>query len=117
MTVVAPNDVRASLGLERLCECGCGQSLDGLRANARYATTACRTRAWKERTHYRDARAAKASRNAAPRKPALRISYLRALDAIEALLADYEPSRLQTPRERAENVLRPLLGPKARRHA
>lgn len=36
----------------RVCECGCGASLDGRHPSARFATAACRARSWKERTGY-----------------------------------------------------------------
>jgi hypothetical protein len=37
---------------ERFCACGCGVSLDGRHPSARFATSACRARDWKERTGY-----------------------------------------------------------------
>lgn len=36
-----------------VCSCGCGASLDGKRSSARYASNACRQRAWKARAGYR----------------------------------------------------------------
>lgn len=69
------------------CACGCGELLVDRRPTARYATAACRTRAWKQRSMYVDQRARKASRNAKPRRPTpgqVRLSYPKTLD----LLAD-----------------------------
>ncbi len=34
---------------ERICECGCGRSLEGKRADATYYEDSCRLAAWKER--------------------------------------------------------------------
>lgn len=36
----------------RSCECGCGASMEGRDARARYATDACRARAWKDENAY-----------------------------------------------------------------
>lgn len=36
----------------RVCECGCGASLEGRDERARYATDACRAKAWKAGTGY-----------------------------------------------------------------
>jgi hypothetical protein len=36
----------------RLCGCGCGESMEGRAVNARYASAACRARAWKAQTGY-----------------------------------------------------------------
>lgn len=33
----------------RFCACGCGESLNGLRADAKYASAACRARDYKRR--------------------------------------------------------------------
>lgn len=33
----------------RTCECGCGESMEGRRRQARYASDACRARAWHEK--------------------------------------------------------------------
>jgi hypothetical protein len=100
---------------ERRCACGgvdgsgCTESMEGSRPNALYASSACRTRAWKRRTGYRDPRRRKASPNArVQRKPSLRISYRRAVAAVAPYVGG---------EQRAEAVLRPLLSEAARRHA
>lgn len=36
----------------RVCACGCGRTMYGMRPAALYATDACRARAWKDRTNY-----------------------------------------------------------------
>jgi hypothetical protein len=95
----------------RVCACGCGESIEHLRPQAVYASDACRPRHWKERTGYEDRRARKADRNGkrkAPRRPSLRVSYLKAVEAIEPHVGS---------RERAEEILRPVLPPSARRRA
>jgi hypothetical protein len=102
-------------GSERLCACGCGESLEGKRPNARYRSDACRSRGWKGRAGYTDPRAAKPRRNGqrkAKRKPDLRISYRKALDALEEAFAQYG---VDSPYVRARAVLRPLLSDAARR--
>ena len=68
----------------RLCACGCGTTIDELRPTARYATDACRTRAWKARTGYVDQRAAKPSRNATPRRKATQSNGLAATHKLVA---------------------------------
>lgn len=52
----------------RVCACGCGQSIDHLSQQARYATDGCRARAWKQRVGYVDQRSRKPSRNGTPRR-------------------------------------------------
>jgi hypothetical protein len=47
----------------RLCACGCKASLDGKRSNARYASNACRTKAYKARHGIVGYRRIKASLN------------------------------------------------------
>ena len=37
---------------ERVCACGRGCSIEGKHPDAKYATSACRSRHWKERTGY-----------------------------------------------------------------
>lgn len=114
---------------ERLCECGCGQPLVGLRANARYASDACRSRDWKRRAGYVDPRAAKPRRNVSRRsKPtAPRISYRKALDALTTFLVDQYALRGGVDdqhvsqelrnhcRVTAAGILDPLLPPAARK--
>ncbi len=60
-------------GAGRLCACGCGRSLAGKRPEARYASDACRARAWKERTGYEGPSATRTRENGR-RKPARRRS-------------------------------------------
>jgi hypothetical protein len=45
------------------CACGCSASMEGKRACARYASDACRARAWKARTGYRRESGAGTARN------------------------------------------------------
>lgn len=102
---------------DRRCPCGgpdgsgCIESMAGVRPSAIYASAACRTRAWKRRTGYVDQRHGKASRNARkrpPRRPSLRISYRKAVDAVTPYVGSTD---------RAEAILQPLLSEKARRYA
>jgi hypothetical protein len=106
----------------RRCACGgvdgkgCSEPMDGARPDALYASSACRTRAWKRRTGYRDPRRGKASRNGAPpraRRPSLRISYHKALAALEEEFTAYG---FDMPYTTARAILRPLLSESARRH-
>lgn len=99
---------------DRLCECGCGQSLEGLRSNARYASDACRSRAWKARAGYVDPRTAKPRRNVSkPRKPSIRISYRKALEQLEDYLISIGHD---APYTQARALLRPLLTPAQREY-
>jgi hypothetical protein len=101
----------------RRCACGCETSMVGRRPNASYATDACRSRAWKQRNRYVDQRAGKPSRNAngAPRRaPTLRVSYRKAVQAVESELAALGHP---TPAARARVVLMALLSARARRFA
>lgn len=124
MSPLDPAVVDAVQAVTRLCACGCGERIVSTRPNARYASDACRSRAWKAKAGYRDPRRAQPYRNgsrrpdAARRKPSVRISYRKAVDAVTAALEDpatYEPQRLLSPRERAEAILEPLLTPAGRR--
>ena len=72
----------------RLCACGCRQPIPE-RSNARYATSACRTRHWKEREGYTDHRQRKASRNAKSKPPGLQVSAGKITSRIEELLVHY----------------------------
>jgi hypothetical protein len=70
----------------RRCKCGCGASLEGKRPEARYASDACRARAWKGRTGYRRENGRNGTRNASPRPVALRISLRRAQTVADELI-------------------------------
>lgn len=50
----------------RQCGCGCRASLAGKHVSARYASDACRARAWKARTGYRRETAGNGTRNGRP---------------------------------------------------
>jgi hypothetical protein len=95
--------------MPRKCACGCGEPLADRRPSARYATAACRTRAWKRRSQYVDQRARKTSRNANPRRLTpgqVRLSYPKALDT---LVAEFKRVNMNDPERRARQVLDPLL--------
>jgi hypothetical protein len=103
---------------DRLCECECGEPIQSSRPNARYASDACRTRAWKARTGYADRRARKPSRNGRPRRPSpssVRISYRKALDVVESALRAQPMRGSAAARQRAEELLEPILTPAGRR--
>lgn len=103
---------------ERFCACNCGQPLEGLRANARYASDACRSRDWKRRAGYVDPRAAKPRRNVsrqARRPTAPRVSYRKAITAVADWLADYQAHDDRDPLDVARSILDPLLPPAARK--
>jgi hypothetical protein len=97
----------------RVCDCGCGAEFEPRQASHRFASSRCRARDWKRRNGYVDPRrAAKPSkpyRNASQvrlrRKPDLRISYRRAVDALSAAL---DGASLDT-RHRAFAALSDLL--------
>lgn len=117
---LSPNDARAEAGIPRLCSCGCQESVRSSRPGARYATGACRTRAWKARTGYTDARRAQASRNGkhaakrTRRKPSVRISYRKAVAAVAQWL-EMDDDRGDESVALAEEILDPLLTPAARK--
>lgn len=102
-------DMRVATGR---CACGCGERLP--RPNARSHSAACRSRAWKARTGYREPQTGKVSRNASPRKrrpAAPRLSYQKAVVAIRS-------AAMPLPFERAAlAALEQCLPPSARRAA
>ena len=70
---------------ERRCACGCPESMEGMRADAIYASAACRTRAWKRREGITGIRYTKASQNGKSKPSGLQVSYRKATDAAAAL--------------------------------
>jgi hypothetical protein len=92
------------------CECGCGTELDGRRSGARYASDACRARAWKARTGYRRERAAGTTGNGNARQrpkrrrsPDRRVTLSRAVAAVQEGLREDgpDPTRVGAWLERA----------------
>jgi hypothetical protein len=73
---------------DRRCACGCGASLAGKRSQARYASEACRTRAWKARHGITGWRPVKPSQNGSGRPVALRVSVRKAERVAPTLAAD-----------------------------
>lgn len=92
----------------RMCACGCGRDLDAmrLRSGARYATPACRTRAWREGRQ----RARKASHKR-HRRSGLQLSFFRAK---RELAAEFAKLGLSYPSARAHAVLRRALSNRQR---
>jgi hypothetical protein len=64
------------------CACGCGTSLEDKRSNARYASAACRTRAYKERHGIVGYRAIKSSLNGTQSKPSGRQVSARKMERV-----------------------------------
>jgi hypothetical protein len=81
---------------ERLCACGCGRSLDGMRSKARYASGACRTRDWKRRKGITGIRYTKASQNGKSGPPGLQQSHPRSVEQAEAMLRCADDERIRT---------------------
>jgi hypothetical protein len=95
--------------MTRTCACGCGASLDGKRASARYASGACRTAAYKDREGITGYRPVKASQNG--RRGGVQVSYRKAVAALAEFL-----KVLPTDDDTlyAERILLPALSPRAR---
>lgn len=106
----------SALNRSRTCQCGCRTDISHLRANARYATPACRTRAWKDRTAYSDQRARKASprRNSSSRS-GRQVSYKRATTTLADWITLNWPAATN-PHAIAEHVLRQALPARQRDH-
>lgn len=81
---------------ERICACGCKRSLEGMRRNAIYATSACRARDWKRRAGYADPRRRKASRNGKSGRSGLQVSYSKAVEAVVDAISTFSTERLST---------------------
>lgn len=117
------------------CACGCGERLTGRRANALYYDERCRKRAYRARLRKRaealgapihlslktlDAMGDTGNRrrdghsapSARKRPPSIRISYLKAVEAV----ANAAPEPLRPNHAWAERILEPLLSPSAREH-
>ena len=96
----------------RTCECGCGESMDGRHAKARFVDAAHRAAAWKARNNYgrhepQPQRQTRSNGRPTRVKPSgLQVSYRRVL----ATLTD-ELTRLgaRDPEARAAQVLQPAL--------
>lgn len=96
----------------RVCECGCGESMDGRHAKARYVDAAHRAAAWKKRNNYgrhgqEPQRVVRSNGRQSRAKPSgLQVSYRKVL----ATLTE-ELTRLgaRDPEGRAAHVLRPAL--------
>jgi hypothetical protein len=101
---------------DRVCECGCGRPMHGMRPEARYATDACRTRHWKaKRMDPRD-RKRKSDRERIARRRAqgvplsdMRVSYGRAIEVLADHFEQVDGGYRLDAIERAEAVLRQAL--------
>lgn len=83
---------------ERVCACGCGASLDGMRKDAIYASAHCRTLGWKRRVGYADPRRRKASPNGKTgrSKPSgLQVSYRKAVRELADVMDAGNPESLE----------------------
>lgn len=87
--------------MSRLCACGCGRSLEGKRRNSRYASSACRTRDWKDRRGIVGVRYVKASQNGKSKPSGCQVSYKKAETFVRISLSGASP-------ELAAHVLRAL---------
>lgn len=100
---------------DRVCACGCGTSLDGMRVDARWASKAHAVR-W-SRANPGKPRSVAHSRNVAgtrraSRPPELRISFRKAVEALTPHLPIVD---LALARKSAEGILAEVLTPKQRR--
>jgi hypothetical protein len=99
---------------ERICACGCKRSLEGMRRNAIYATSACRARDWKRREGYADPRRRKASRNGRRQRPkpsGLQVSFPKAVEQLEEYLTQHGHL---TPYTTARAILKGALSERQR---
>lgn len=100
------------------CECGCGADLT--RRQARYASDACKSRAWRQRSGYRIPPAAEVCQTRPKRaksgQSGLQVSYRRAVDVLAAMI-DGHVDRMLPPgaaRSWADELMREALSDKQR---
>lgn len=94
---------------QHTCKCGCGRPRKG---RSDFATDACRTRHWKQRTGYQ-ARARENGRNGTEngkttraKRSGMQVSYRKAVEAVAEELAHLG---VRDPEHRARLVLTPVL--------
>jgi hypothetical protein len=92
---------------ERHCACGCGERLEGMRADAVYASAACRTRDWKRRKGITGIRYTKASQNGKSGPSGLQVSFRKAVETLHL--------ELRLPRLAIQSALEPALSKRQRR--
>lgn len=93
---------RVAVELERVCACGCGRPLEGMRSDAVYASGACRTRHWKARQGITGIRYLKASQNGSSGRSGLQVSFWRAQRALEEWLEAHD---VRSPRGMSIEIL------------
>lgn len=110
-----PQRVYAEDGVSH-CACGCGESLDGKREGARFASDGCRTRAWREarvspaerrRTAQRAAK--REARAQGPIASDTRLSFGRAQRVLAAYIAAEQRVAPEIADMKARHVLREAL--------
>jgi hypothetical protein len=95
----------------RTCACGCGLPITSTRANARYATDACKSRAWRAATGYRLAATRKRVRHGKSGPSGLQLPYAR---MVRALIAEYRDLNLPNAEARAVEMVRRQLSDRQR---
>jgi hypothetical protein len=90
----------------RVCACGCGASLEGRKPEARFASDACRSRAWKDRTGYSHQDRENGGNGAQKRHSGLQVSYRKAVEILHA--------ELGTPKHALELALAEALSHRQR---
>jgi hypothetical protein len=93
------------------CECGCGLSMTGKRPGARYATDACRSRAWKTRNDYRLKAVRTRVRHGKSGPSGLQLPYAR---MVRALIAEFRDLNLPNAEARAVEMVRRELSDRQR---
>jgi hypothetical protein len=89
------------------CACGCGRSLAHLKKPGRYASDACRARAWKARHGSGAPRAVGTAENGSRHYGGLQVSYRKAVDTLAIAFYGEPPDAFS--RARVEEMLRPAL--------
>ena len=96
----------------RVCQCGCGESLEGRDRRALYATAACRARGWKREYNYGPQPPPKVRTNAR-KQSGLQVSYRRAVLAMSIDLS-LRGVLMEEAIEAAEASMRYILSDKQR---
>ncbi len=88
------------------CACGCRQATRG---ESRYASDACRARAWRERVGYGPQKPLQSRSNGKQRRSGRQVSYRKAVDWFTAYLIDTEDIGVDEARYNAEQIIGGLL--------
>ena len=96
---------------ERVCRCGCGRSLEGMRKDAIYASSSCRALIYRRDRGIVGYRPVKAVLNGKP--SGLQVSFWKAQGALQEWLEQYVPDA-RAPRNLSVSILTDALSERQR---